>query len=459
MRKGIVIVLVAMLCLIPAGCGEKDYSGGIVQKRTSLGKTVSSMETTEVSADNTTDGVSGDTEGGDSSATADYSTKVASDDTIYILQNVDLEKKIVTLVNSVNGRVRSFQYNLQTSFSDKYGERKSIESFEVGYPVHADINEALGSISALSITGDAWFYSGVVKYSIDMENSTMTIADSKYYFDDILTCYSEGYVVPLDLIGNNDTLSVVGVDKRIISMIVTSGHGFISLTNTSLFDGSYICIGSTIFKEVEPGFRMEIPEGSYLVTVANDGWGSSQEISIIRGQEYVLDLDTMKGEGPKYCSLSFDLGGIETAKIEIDGEEIDTNEPTEVRYGTHKLKISADGYDTLEKKLVVNSDEATIELGLTESSSSDSSSSSSTSSNTASSTTSSAGTTSGTGTTNTTGTTTGTGTSNTTGTGTTNSSTTASDSTSSSSSTDTSSKDYLTTLYNLLTALNNSEDN
>ena len=44
-----------------------------------------------------------------------------------------------------------------------------------------------------------------------------------------------------------DTLRVTGIGKKLISIVVTTGHGELALTNTDLFEGSFIQIGSKNF--------------------------------------------------------------------------------------------------------------------------------------------------------------------------------------------------------------------
>lgn len=157
---------------------------------------------------------------------------------------------------------------------------------------------------------------------------------------------------------------MVGIDKKIYSISVTTGHGSLKLVNTSVFDGSYIQVGSKVFAQITGEMTIEIPEGTYTAAVANNGYGGSTEITITRGQETVLDLETLKGEGPKYGSILFAVN-VEGAWLQVDGQLVDYSQPVELQYGVHTLTVTADGYDTYSKKLFVNSPEATIAIGMT----------------------------------------------------------------------------------------------
>ena len=53
---------------------------------------------------------------------------------------------------------------------------------------------------------------------------------------------------------------------------------------------------------------------------------------------------------------------VQSAKIYVDGKEIDYTSPVEITYGKHTLKVTADGYDTWTRTLYVNSKEATIQI-------------------------------------------------------------------------------------------------
>lgn len=78
-----------------------------------------------------------------------------------------------------------------------------------------------------------------------------------------------------------------------------------------------------MFAQITGEMTIEIPEGTYTAAVANNGYGGSTEITITRGQETVLDLETLKGEGPKYGSILFAVN-VEGAWLQVDGQLVVT---------------------------------------------------------------------------------------------------------------------------------------
>ena len=88
---------------------------------------------------------------------------------------------------------------------------------------------------------------------------------------------------------------------------------------------------------------------------------------IERDKTTSLNLDELKGEGPQICKITFQVG-VEGAVLLIDGKHADYSAPVELTYGVHTISVAAEGYDTISKKLVVNSKEAEIEIALTASS-------------------------------------------------------------------------------------------
>ena len=160
------------------------------------------------------------------------------------------------------------------------------------------------------------------------------------------------------------------MNKEILSVSVTTGHGKVALENTEIFEGSFVQIGRRIFAEITGEMELEVPEGTYTITVANKGYGGSKEITVERNKTLVIDLDELKGEGPKKGNISFYIISAEdeeedlNAVLKIDGKEVGHGEAIILDYGIHTIHASAYGYADFAKKLFVNSAEAEITIAL-----------------------------------------------------------------------------------------------
>ncbi len=110
--------------------------------------------------------------------------------------------------------------------------------------------------------------------------------------------------------------------------------------------------------------NVEIPEGTYQVTAANDGYGDTKEVTVKRNETTVLNLDEYKGEGPKDGKVKFILQP-EGTQLSIDGRSLaNVSQPVELKYGTHKLTVTSEKYGTLTRKLVVGSAESEITINM-----------------------------------------------------------------------------------------------
>ena len=280
----------------------------------------------------------------------------------YIVENLDMAEETISLYSLAEAKQYRYNYNMTTRFLDKFGENNVWASFTTGTVVTiGDLLPSSGALSLVQKSGDVWIYDDISKYKLDIDKDIITINGSNYKIKNTTKVYSDNEKILLSDIGKDDVITVVGYEKDVISIAVTTGHGYIYLTNTSLFDNSMIFIGNKIVSTVYGDELLEIPEGTYKVTVANNGWGGSKEYTVNRNQTTEINLDELKGEGPSFCLLTF-LVTVPDTYVYIDGQMIDVTEPQYVQYGTHRLVVKCDGYDSWNKTLVVNSESATITL-------------------------------------------------------------------------------------------------
>ena len=358
--------------------------------------------------------------------------------TLYIVQELNTEEEYIVLKSTDYDKNYVYHYTLSTRFLDKYGDTTSSLNFTPGTVVTLGERKSQGIITSVQMSDAVWRYTDVTNFSYDTEKNMFTIAGENYKLTDETMVFSEDVMATVSDIGEDDVLNIVGKDKTIYTISVVTGHGYLLLANTEKFEGSLIYIGNTLITAVTSNMQVSVPEGTYDVTVANNGYGGTKSVEIERNNTTVLDLAELEGEGPKTCKLTVSAT-VPNASIYIDGEQIEAGVETDVTYGRHTLTSSVEGYDTWSKTLYVNSATASIAIDPTESDSS--SSSASNSSNTSNSTT----------------------TNNTTDSSTTNSTTTTTDSSSSSSSSTTNKQqtelDYLSTLSSLINTLTGTNSN
>jgi hypothetical protein len=311
--------------------------------------------------------------------TQDVSEGLSSDQ--FMIISNDMNSECLILEQLTSGKQYMYAYSLTTDFLDKYGNRCSISVFDPGRVITIGDRDAQGRVGTVRLSDQVWEYPDVSNYEVDESRGVFKIADESYSVGKDVFVSSDGETLKLSDLTDLDTLRVIGYDKNILSISVTSGHGELQLINTDVFDGSYIQIGNKIFEKISPYLTIEIPEGTYTVTVANKGYGGSTDVTVERGKKDTLDLDSIKGDGPKTGQILFAVD-VTDAIILVDGDDIDYSEPVELTYGVHSLVVSAAGYETYSKKLVVNSSEATIVISMSTSDSSSATASSDTSSST-----------------------------------------------------------------------------
>ncbi|MCR4611682.1 MAG: hypothetical protein K5644_07265 [Lachnospiraceae bacterium] len=299
---------------------------------------------------------------------------------ICIIQELNMLEETITVFDTVSTRVLRYKYSLATQFLDKYGAESSSMNFTPGTAVVLGDKMKSNALSSIKMSDKTWTQTGITKYTIDTTNHKMTIGGGTYRFTDNICVYSGNESISILSVGESDTLTVVGKDKNILSIAVTTGHGYIQFVNTGNFEGSMVQIGTKIFAKVKSDLITEVPEGSYDVTVANNGLGGTVKCDVRRGEISVIDLAQVEQAGNKSCKLTF-VVSMPNVKIYLDGNEVNANQEMDVPYGTHMVKVTATGYSDWDRTLYVNSPSAKIAIDM-----SDDSSSNTTSSNTTSNT-------------------------------------------------------------------------
>ena len=284
---------------------------------------------------------------------------------LYLILENDSEGQMLKLYSYEDGNEYSYSYADSTLFKDKYEGITTSSAFVVGKVVSIGSENSFGNLLEVKMSSDVWNYEDVSRFSIDENKGVFTIGKTKYAITNQTKAFSNGTQIDLANISEQDTLSIIGKDKEVLSVVVTTGQGILELKNTGLFEESFLQLNTNIFFIITENMTIELAEGIYTLKVANNGWGGSCEIEIVRGETTVVDLDELKGEGYKKGLISFQTDA-ENVTVTIDGKKVDISQPVELIYGIHSIVVEADGHSTWKKYLNVNSKEATIEIDLDE---------------------------------------------------------------------------------------------
>lgn len=284
---------------------------------------------------------------------------------LYLIVAMNSADQVMRVYSYSDGREYQYYYGMKTDFRDKYGQSVSVAGFQVGDAIHISNRDTYGKVTKVQKSDEVWVYDNITRFRTDEAAGILTIGDKKYRVSEETFLFSDDERITMDEITSNDTLSVVGRDKDILSVSITTGHGYLKLKNTKLFEGSFLQLDTSMFTEIVPGMELEVTEGTYTLAVANNGWGGATEVTVKRGETTYVDLDELKGEGPKRGKIKFGVD-VEGAEIYVDQKKIDASKPVELQYGAHHLSVVADGYDTWTRTLYVNSKEGTILIALKE---------------------------------------------------------------------------------------------
>lgn len=297
---------------------------------------------------------------------------------LYIVEMLDTADESFVLKSLETTRQMRYKFGLGTTFYDTRGTSISVTRFVPGKVVEIEMVPGENLLKTVTMSSRVWVQEEVDNFTLDIASSTLSIGSSVYRIKPETEYFSMDIAAYVTDIGDNDILTITGLDRDILTVSVDSGHGFLSLVNTDLFVDSLICVGDKNYELITGDMIMEVPEGTYDVTVANDGYGGTKTVTVGRNETVTLDLNELKGEGPKMCELTFRIA-VDGAAIYLDGTEVMSDTTMDVEYGRHSLVVTADGYSTWSRTLFVNSPSA--EIYLDPSSGSDDSGSSSSQSN------------------------------------------------------------------------------
>lgn len=292
------------------------------------------------------------------------SKEVPATTDVAVVLSVDAENRIISLQSVTTGEKLILNYTGGCDVRDKYDEIISITQVEPGEIVDFSYVASKKKMYSLTISKEAWEYKEVKNLKVDEPQNMMSIADVKYKYSNMLVILSEGEKAMLMDINSADTLILRGIGKQVCSIVIDKGHGYVKLLNADYFIGGWVEVGQEAVKPVTKDMMLVVPEGNYTMSISKNGVGGSKSITVTRNEEITVDVGDLKGEELPLGSVKFNITPKE-AVLTIDGKEMDQSEIITLKYGNHKIKVTAEGYETYSGTLKVKETLKELEIALT----------------------------------------------------------------------------------------------
>lgn len=283
-------------------------------------------------------------------------------DTVVVLE-VNTANTTITAKSIVTDNVYLMNYNGGTEVVNKFGTQMTMAQLSGGEVAEVYFVEGTQKLIKLQISDDIWEYDDVTGVTVYPGIDMIKYAGSKYKYDGGIVVISDGKIMDIEEIVSEDTLTIRGTDNKIISIVVEEGHGYLKLTDTADFEGGVVEIGRYITKIIESDMVITVPEGTYNFAVANNGIGGESEITVNKGETIPVSLLKYKNKIDKYGLVNF-LITPSSSTLYIDGKATDYKEEVQLQYGTHRIVISATGYEDFSIDLTVDNTYSTLSVDM-----------------------------------------------------------------------------------------------
>ncbi len=311
------------------------------------------------------------------------------------IRSVDTVKKEIRFRNHKTGKTYTLSYDNTSMMYDVRGVVLSASLLEPGQIVDVTFLKSTKHITTLNVNGDAWIIDSTKDHDLVRGDGTARIKGELYKIDQRTLVLADDHLALAEDILATDAIKVSGMDREIYSIVVTSGHGYVSLSSDMVSDqslvGAWIELDNAVIHRITPNMLLSAPEGDYNLQIIGNGASYQSKISVKRNQETVVDTSKVTIAMPKEGLVTFKIIP-ESAEVFVDGERVLTGVTQSLKYGYHTLRIAAEGYVTQNKYLKVGTARSVvnIELEKEETENSSSSESSSTAETSASTTVSTA---------------------------------------------------------------------
>lgn len=285
------------------------------------------------------------------------------DTLIGIVKDMDTKEQVFKLMIPATGVEQIFSYDGTTRFFSRYDQPVKATGITYGEIVEITFDVATSKLKTCDITEKAWEYKEIDRWTLNKEENTIVIGSKTYQFSDMLYAFDSEGEIDTNSISSKDQVTVKGMGGQVYSIIVTKGHGMVTLTGYDAFLDGTIEVGYDIITTITENMVLTLREGDYKVTVTKNGLSATKYITLMAGENYQLDFSEYKPVEVKTGKCYFDITPT-GADLYINNTLCDYSKPIELKYGEYEIRVECTGYQTYSKTLKVEKEKEILTITL-----------------------------------------------------------------------------------------------
>jgi len=270
-------------------------------------------------------------------------------------------------VDITTGTEYEVPYTGGTDIQDAYKKIKAAANMELGELYDVYVNKSGKAVKILG-NSKAWERNDISGITVNEDSRKITIGGSSLVYESYSVILSGINRLSIAQIVDQDKLVIRGIDEKVYSISVDSGHGYIQFSGVSQLVGGYVSIGDKLLYGVTDNMLVTAPVGIQTIDIRCGSLSSTKSVTVTKDATVSVDFSEVQPEPTKMGTVSFSVTPSD-AIMSIDGEEVDYKKGISLTYGNHKVKLICNHYQEYTEIITVNSPYVTKVIDMVASSS------------------------------------------------------------------------------------------
>jgi len=226
--------------------------------------------------------------------------------------------------------------------------------------VHFDIDSR--NLAEVSMNDNAWQQQHSGGFTIDVANETITVDGNRHYtFSNHTLVLNQGVRIPIDQITTADSITIIGVQNKVWSILVDSRPGFVQFENIDFIVDGTITIG-TLFMPLEDDEPIPLPDGMHRLIVEGQNIERLVRYVVIRqGETAVIDLSELE---LRHGTIQV-IANVQNPIVFINGAQVTLdNTLLELEFGEYSIRVEHSGFIAVERTFTLEQSLLRLEFTL-----------------------------------------------------------------------------------------------